>query len=696
MNYLLFKKVIKLILIFCLTLSLILTWINPSLGQISLFTTPTKNPTTETPPWDLNKAYTCGRFWCSDVHIYDDTANLKKTLLTPELTVAALKKLNQHLEVAQKLEGRAKLIEGVFNNIVLNIIEQETIEENDHIEDNLQFWLPRYFKKLFHLSDIKPYHPWTPKIEIGIRNNHTVIYTPEQFELGIPAQTIVTVTKIDAKANRTTVQQLAQTWQQTIRLSFSNAFWGYEFDQKYFGLRWVISAIILFIILIIIGLIEVVRSLFKKYTNHLRYELQKLTKEMAVYGEAIGSSNNPISVNFNHSSELSDKLTVEQQKIFKKSIKKPTIFFKFVMLPYIIVRKLIRKNKWLYSTLKPSQQKLFLRQQTWIKQKINFTKLLLSILCILQLLIMAFGLTIMTFTFRSTRFFSVYFLGEITTLIILWISLLLVDKLLDFVVDYSLNRWAIEGQVINPESNRYTLRINTYSVILKQGKSFVILILGFYSSIWLIGLNPSVLAGAGILAVAVAFLSRNLLEDMLNGILILWTDRYAIGDVIDVNGMGGLVENINLFVTSLRNLDGQVIAIPNSKISTVINHTKDWSRVNFTIKIAWNENIKKAIEIMRKVAHKMQIEATWSNKFLEPLEVLGVDEVSHEGILIHILIKTKPSEHWSIGREFRLRVKEAFDEENITLGIPHHTVSLINNSDNDAQLLSYIVPKQDN
>ena len=370
---------------------------------------------TETPPWDLNQAYTCGRLWCSNVHIYDDTANLRKTLLTPEFTGAALKQLNQPLEVTKKLEGRAKLIEGVFNNIVLNILEKETIEEEDYIEDNLRFWLPRTLKKLFDFSQIKPYHPWTPRVEIGIRNNHTVIYTPEQFDLGIPAQTIVTVTKIDAKANRTTVDKLAQNWQKTIRLSFSTA-----------------------------------------------------------------------------------------------------------------------------------------------------------------------------------------------------------------------------------------------------------------------------------------FLSRNLLEDMLNSILILWTDRYAIGDVIDINGMGGLVESINLCVTSLRKLDGQVIAIPNSRISTVVHHTKYWSRVNFPIKIAWHKNIKKAIEIMKKVAHKMQSESTWSKKFLEPLEVLGVDELSHEGILIHVLIKTKPSEHWSIGRELRLRVKEAFDEENMTLGIPHHTVSLINKSHNDDQLLSYIVPEQDN
>ena len=93
----------------------------------------------------------------------------------------------------------------------------------------------------------------------------------------------------------------------------------------------------------------------------------------------------------------------------------------------------------------------------------------------------------------------------------------------------------------------------------------LLIILGIYLSIWLVGLNISILAGAGVFAVALAFLSRNLLEDMLNGIPILCSDRYGIGDVIDVGDvMAGLVEDINLFVTSLRNLDGQVIAIPKS------------------------------------------------------------------------------------------------------------------------------------
>jgi small conductance mechanosensitive channel len=199
-----------------------------------------------------------------------------------------------------------------------------------------------------------------------------------------------------------------------------------------------------------------------------------------------------------------------------------------------------------------------------------------------------------------------------------------------------------------------------------------------------LGINPSILTGAGIFAVAIAFLSRNLIEDMLNGTLILSTDRYAIGDVIDVGGgMAGTVEDINLFVTSLRNLDGESIAIPNSKISAVINKSKYWSRVNFTIRIAWNEDINKAIEVMTQVAAMMQSELEWGDKFLEPAEILGVDEVSNEGILIHLIIKTQPKEQWVVGREFRRRVKEALDAAGISLAIPHHQISVIHSPKDD-------------
>ncbi len=532
----------------------------------------------------------------------------------------------------------------------------------------------------------KPLHPWVPKIEIGIKNQQTVIYAPDQFELGTSSLLIVTVTENDAIANNITVEELAQIWRENIINSFNNALWGHEFDQKYFAGRWIISAISMIIALLFIWCVDYLRTFLRKRRNYLQKKLNQLTETIAKNGKTIGSRKT-YSVDSNHNSKGIDNQAPRENKSQKN-------FFDFQLLVTKVlnlIKKITKKNRWLSSKLSRSKQKFFLQRQNWFKQRINFYQLFLRLSLILDVFILGCSLIIIYLVFRDIRFLSVYILKRTILLIIVWMGLTILDKVGDFLIDYYLNRWATEAHEANPKSNRYTLRINTYSTTLKQATTFISVILGIYLTIWLVGIDTTVLAGAGIVAVTVAFLSRSLLEDMLNGILILWSDRYAIGDVIDVNGMGGFVESINLFVTSLRNLDGQVIAIPNSQISTVINHTKDWSRVNFTIKIAWYEDIKKAIDIMINVAQEMQNEPQWSGKFLEPLEVLGVDEVSHEGILIRVLIRTKPLEHWPLGREFRLRVKQEFDEANISLGIPHHTISVIN----DAQLISYNIPQKD-
>ncbi|MEA5512174.1 mechanosensitive ion channel family protein [Crocosphaera sp. UHCC 0190] len=682
-----FKQIKNFIIIVVCSLTLALTWTPSTVGQIPIFTTPTDNQTTSTTPWDLNQAYACGRFWCSDVYIYDDSRRIQTTLLTPELTLAALKELNQsNIEVTQALEQRAKLVQQVFDKIFQNIITNQTNFEVPHIAD-WQFWLPTSVKELWYPATLKPSHPWTPNIEIGFKNQQTVIYITSQFDLGIASQSIVTVTDMDAKANGTTVEQLAKKWQDTIKISFSNALWGYEFDRQYPKSRWFISGVIIGITLILIWLIELIRNFLRKWNNNLIQKLRKLTEFLTIDAEATAHQKND-----NNKSESLGNKQAEKNEFSNKSEKFPPKITRFLNF----IKKIFRKNTWIYNQLSRSKQKIFLRRQTLLKQKINLSQLFIRIDFILELIVLILGITIITLIFRQTRFFSVYLLKESLNLLIIWIGLIFIDKLGDFVIDYYLNRWASEAQVTNPNSNRYTLRVNTYSITLKQATTFITIVLGIYISLWIIGLDLSILAGAGIFAVAIAFLSRNLLEDMLNGILILCTDRYAIGDVIDIGGgMSGLVEDINLFVTSLRNLDGQVIAIPNSKITTVINNTKDWSRVNFTIKIAWNEDVKKAINIMIKVANQMQKEPEWGKKFLEAIEVLGVDEISHEGILIHLLIKTQPSEHWGIGREFRLRVKQALDEAGISLGIPHHKISVSDSSTNNDKLLAYFLSKQD-
>ena len=178
----------------------------------------------------------------------------------------------------------------------------------------------------------------------------------------------------------------------------------------------------------------------------------------------------------------------------------------------------------------------------------------------------------------------------------------------------------------------------------------------------------------GGVAFVFAFLSRNVVEDMLNGILILWTDRYAIGDVIQVGAVSGFVENMNIYITQIRGAEGRLVTIPNSKISIVENLTKDWSRVEFKIEIAYDADVRKALTVISEVSGEIQNDPLWKDKIIEPAAILGVDNVAHQGILIQVWIKTQAMQQWAVGREFRLRVKEAFEIAGIKLGIPHQEV----------------------
>ncbi len=169
-------------------------------------------------------------------------------------------------------------------------------------------------------------------------------------------------------------------------------------------------------------------------------------------------------------------------------------------------------------------------------------------------------------------------------------------------------------------------------------------------------------------------------EDMLNGILILWTDRYAVGDIIAVGDVGGFVENMNLYTTQIRGEEGCLITIPNGQISLVKNKTKDWSRTEFKIEISAKSDPVKAIQILQEVGSQMQQDPEWQEMILEPVNILGIDQVSHQGIIIQVWIKTQPMKQWSVGREFRLRVLQAFTRQGIELGMPQRQVWYPENS----------------
>ena len=695
-----FKQNIKLIIISILSFTLTLTWSPKSLGQIPLFLpgSDSQNIQLTSKPWDLHRAFRCGKFWCSEVHFID--GDLKQGL-TADLTLATPQDINRsNVEIIQQLEQRSQLIVRVFKQIINSIINRQTESEVPYRPD-WEFWLPTTEKTL---------HPLTPQVEVGTENQQKVIFLPEQPELGITAQTIVTVTHLDAQANGKNEEELAEIWRNNIRTSFSYILWGHELFLQHPGWRAKISVAIILLVLALIWLNHLIHNFLRKHNNQLRQQLSQLTKSIATETEAKTViepevTPNNIEENISNGEEPSETIKLEKEIARQDRVSvQPSLEIapprSSQKNPFNFIWGLAKKTKLLALETSISQAKFFLQRQNLIQQRQNLYQLFLRLMLIFQFLFLSLGLIGVVFTFRETRFLSVYLFDQMLVIIILWLGLSLIDKLGGILIDSLLHHWATEGQLLYPTSNRYTLRVDTYSKTFKKAITFLTIFFGIYLSLFFLGVNLTVLASAGVFAVAVAFLSRSILEDLLNGILILSSDRYAIGDVIDVGGgMSGMVEDINLFITSLRNLDGQLIAIPNRKIDSVINMTKYWSRVNFMIKIAWNEDIDRAIEVMTQVANQMQSEPQWSEYFIETVEVLGVEEVSHEGILIHLLIKTAPAKHWPVGREFRRRVKKALDEAGISLGVPYHQVSIVESDkadNNNSRLVNFHSKKDSN
>ncbi|GAB4276713.1 MAG: mechanosensitive ion channel family protein [Oscillatoriaceae cyanobacterium] len=226
---------------------------------------------------------------------------------------------------------------------------------------------------------------------------------------------------------------------------------------------------------------------------------------------------------------------------------------------------------------------------------------------------------------------------------------------------------------------RKNLRLATWGQIFKE---ITAIILWFFAIILTLNTMQvpigTVLAGAGIVGFAISFAAQSLIKDVVNGTLILLEDQYAIGDYIAAGSAEGLVEYMNLRITQLRSGEGELITIPNSEITTVRNRSKDWSRINFEIDIAYEADVNQVMQVMQGVAEAMQQDSQWQQQILEAVNILGVNHLSHQGIKIVIWIKTQPGQQWSVAREYRRRLKLALDSQGIPIGIPQSSLWLKN------------------
>ncbi|MDP3857510.1 MAG: mechanosensitive ion channel family protein, partial [Stagnimonas sp.] len=182
------------------------------------------------------------------------------------------------------------------------------------------------------------------------------------------------------------------------------------------------------------------------------------------------------------------------------------------------------------------------------------------------------------------------------------------------------------------------------------------------------------LASAGIIGLAVGFGAQSLVKDIITGFFMVMENQLRVGDVVTINGTGGLVETMTLRTVVLRDLSGTVHIFPNGNVTTLSNLTRGWSAYVFDIGVAYKEDPDVAIAALREIADKLQSDPYFGPKIIEPAEIFGVDKLGESAVVIKGRIKTLPITQWEVGREFLRRVKKAFDEQGIEIPFPHRTL----------------------
>ena len=183
-----------------------------------------------------------------------------------------------------------------------------------------------------------------------------------------------------------------------------------------------------------------------------------------------------------------------------------------------------------------------------------------------------------------------------------------------------------------------------------------------------------ILAAAGVVGVAVGFGAQSLIKDYFTGFFLLIEDQIRHGEVVEIAGKKGKVEEVTLRHVRLRDFEGSVHFIPNSTITTVTNKSRDFSYAVIDLSVAYRENVDEVYEIMRKVGADMRCAPEFKDQIIDDLEIAGIDSLADSAVIIRCRFKVHPLEQWDVKREFLYRIKKAFDTAGIEIPYPHLTL----------------------
>ena len=220
-----------------------------------------------------------------------------------------------------------------------------------------------------------------------------------------------------------------------------------------------------------------------------------------------------------------------------------------------------------------------------------------------------------------------------------------------------------------PELGAVAKRITTLSGVLWTISSGLLWFVVVLIALSQIGVNIGpILAGAGVVGLAVGFGAQHLVRDLVTGFFLLLENQIRVGDIAIINGTSGVIESITFRTVVLRDQAGIVHVFPNGAINTLANATMDWSAYVIDVAVPYREDTDRIVELMRQVGVEMRKEAEYARAMLEPIEILGVDNFTDTGVTIKARFKTQPAQQFSVGREYRRRLKKVLDGEGIGLG----------------------------
>jgi small conductance mechanosensitive channel len=219
-------------------------------------------------------------------------------------------------------------------------------------------------------------------------------------------------------------------------------------------------------------------------------------------------------------------------------------------------------------------------------------------------------------------------------------------------------------------------RVETLARVFRNAAAIIIVILAGTLVLGELGVSIApILATAGVAGIAIGFGAQSLIKDYFNGFFLLLDDQVRQGDVVEVAGKGGLVEEVTLRYVRLRDFDGHVHFVPNGEIKVVTNRTREFATTVIEMPISYRDDPDEAFAAMQEVAAAMRAEPTWGERIAADLEVIGVERFSDSGLILRARLKVVPAiQQWNVRREFLRRLKKALDARGIEVPYPHLTI----------------------